>query len=171
MDCDRELVLKASDGDRAAFAVLVERHHSLLEAMCRRKLGPSPAVEDAVQEAVLQALLSLDRLRQPERFGAWLAGIGLNIISRLADEIFYASVYIAASAGTVSIDARPSDAMALALALDAPIRVEADLFTTLAQSGKRSRADGEGAKEIVAVVGERLKSQPPGKPAEGQAPG
>jgi RNA polymerase sigma factor (sigma-70 family) len=35
--------------------------------------------EDAVQEAVLQAWLSLDKLRQPERFGAWLAGIALRV--------------------------------------------------------------------------------------------
>ncbi len=34
---------------------------------------------DAAQEAALQALLSLDRLRHGERFGSWLAGIGLNI--------------------------------------------------------------------------------------------
>src|SRR5207249_4254196 len=28
---------------------------------------------------VLAAMLHLDRLRQPERFGPWLAGIGLNV--------------------------------------------------------------------------------------------
>jgi RNA polymerase sigma factor (sigma-70 family) len=34
------------------------------------------------QEASLQALLNLDRLRHPDRFGAWLAGIGLNLCRR-----------------------------------------------------------------------------------------
>ncbi|MBO0682745.1 MAG: bifunctional nuclease family protein, partial [Candidatus Dormibacteraeota bacterium] len=34
---------------------------------------------DAVQEAAITALTSLDRLREPDRFGPWLAGIGLNV--------------------------------------------------------------------------------------------
>jgi RNA polymerase sigma factor (sigma-70 family) len=38
--------------------------------------------EEAAQEAALQAMLALDRLRQPARFGAWLGGIGLNICRR-----------------------------------------------------------------------------------------
>ncbi len=33
---------------------------------------------DAAQDAVLTALLSLERLRDGDRFGAWLTGIGLN---------------------------------------------------------------------------------------------
>lgn len=36
-------------------------------------------VDDIVQEAFLQAFAALDRLRDPDRFGAWLAGIILNI--------------------------------------------------------------------------------------------
>ena len=74
---DTALVERARAGDRAAFASLVERHYALLAAVCRRAVGPV-LVEDAVQEAVLTAMIRLDRLRQPERFGAWLAGIGLN---------------------------------------------------------------------------------------------
>jgi RNA polymerase sigma factor (sigma-70 family) len=79
---DAALVEAARDGDRAAFAALLARHQPLLLAMCRRALGDAGRAEDATQEAVLQALLSLDRLRQPERFGSWLVGIGLNICRR-----------------------------------------------------------------------------------------
>jgi RNA polymerase sigma factor (sigma-70 family) len=63
-------------------AELVERHHRMLLAICRRMLGAGGAAEDAAHEAILQALLNLDRLRQPDRFGSWLAGIGLNICRR-----------------------------------------------------------------------------------------
>jgi RNA polymerase sigma factor (sigma-70 family) len=35
-----------------------------------------------VQEAVIQAWLSLDKLRKPERFGPWLAGIALHVSYR-----------------------------------------------------------------------------------------
>jgi RNA polymerase sigma factor (sigma-70 family) len=79
---DAALVEVARDGDRAAFAALLARHQPLLVTMCRRALGEDGRAEDAAQEAVLQALLSLDRLRQPERFGSWLVGIGLNVCRR-----------------------------------------------------------------------------------------
>jgi RNA polymerase sigma factor (sigma-70 family) len=47
--------------------------------LCRRVVGPAGLAEDAAQEAVIAAMLQLDRLRRTDRFGPWLAGIGLNI--------------------------------------------------------------------------------------------
>jgi RNA polymerase sigma factor (sigma-70 family) len=76
------LVAAARRGDRAAFAALVERHRPVLLALCRRALGDPALAEDAVQEAVLLAMTSLDRLREADRFGSWLAGIGLNVCRR-----------------------------------------------------------------------------------------
>src|SRR5262249_2087050 len=76
---DAELVAAARDGDRDAFALLVDRHRPLLLRLCARMLGDLFLAEDATQEAALQAMLSLGQLRRPERFGAWLAGIALNV--------------------------------------------------------------------------------------------
>jgi RNA polymerase sigma factor (sigma-70 family) len=76
MPSDADLVRRARGGDRDAFAALVERHHATLVRCCRRMVGDSAA--DAAQDAVVTALLSLDRLRDDNRFGAWLVGIGLN---------------------------------------------------------------------------------------------
>ncbi|MBA3414125.1 MAG: bifunctional nuclease family protein [Chloroflexia bacterium] len=76
---DAVLVEAARAGDKAAFAELVRCHGGLLAALCRRALGDADLAEDAAQEAILRALLGLDRLRRPERFGPWLAGIGLNV--------------------------------------------------------------------------------------------
>lgn len=39
-------------------------------------------MEDAVQEASLHAFLGLHALKEPARFGPWLAGIGLNVCRR-----------------------------------------------------------------------------------------
>ena len=80
--CDAELVRAARGGDKAAFAALLVRHRPLLLALCRKALGEAALAEDAAQEAALQAMLGLDRLRRPEQFGPWLAGIGLNVCRR-----------------------------------------------------------------------------------------
>jgi RNA polymerase sigma factor (sigma-70 family) len=79
---DEELVLAARSGSRDAFGILLARHRPLLLGVCRRALRDDGLAEDAAQEAALQALLSLDRLRRPERFASWLAGIGLNLCHR-----------------------------------------------------------------------------------------
>lgn len=78
-DHDAQLVLAARAGDKGAFAHLLTRHRALLVAVCRRALADPVSAEDIVQEASLQALLGLGRLRHPTQFGPWLAGIGLNL--------------------------------------------------------------------------------------------
>ncbi len=75
---DADLVRRARAGDRDAFAALVTRHHPALVRTCARMVGRDLAA-DAAQDAVVTALLSLDRLRDDDRFGAWLIGIGLNV--------------------------------------------------------------------------------------------
>jgi RNA polymerase sigma factor (sigma-70 family) len=77
---DAVLVRRARGGDRDAFAALVVRHHGTLMACCRRMVGQH--ARDAAQDAVLTAMLSLDRLRDESKFGAWLVGIGLNACRR-----------------------------------------------------------------------------------------
>jgi RNA polymerase sigma factor (sigma-70 family) len=76
---DSKLVELARAGNQAAFAALFVRHRPLLLRLCQRVLGGVGLAEDAVQEAALRALINLDSLRRPERFGPWLAGIGLHV--------------------------------------------------------------------------------------------
>jgi RNA polymerase sigma factor (sigma-70 family) len=76
-ETDAVLVRRARGGDRDAFAALVRRHRPLLLRSCARMVGEDGAA-DAAQDAVLTAMLSLDRLREPASFGPWLVGIGLN---------------------------------------------------------------------------------------------
>jgi RNA polymerase sigma factor (sigma-70 family) len=83
---DATLVQRARDGDRDAFAALVDRHGSLLRATTRRAAPDADLAADAAQEAVLTAMLSIDRLRDDSAFGPWLAGIGLNATRHLLRE-------------------------------------------------------------------------------------
>ncbi len=76
---DIDLVTRARRGDTAAYGELVRRHRSALYANCVGLLGDAALAEDAAQEAILRAMLGVGRLRNPERFSAWLTGIGLNV--------------------------------------------------------------------------------------------
>lgn len=52
-----------------------------------RRLCANPSdVDDIVQESFLRAYLSLDRLRDPDRFPGWLAGIVANVCRALRRE-------------------------------------------------------------------------------------
>ncbi len=79
---DAELVRRARAGDKAAFAALFVRHRPVALALALGALGRADLAGDAVQEAALAALLNLDRLRRPDRFGPWLCGIALNVARR-----------------------------------------------------------------------------------------
>jgi RNA polymerase sigma factor (sigma-70 family) len=79
---DEGLVVSARQGNRAAFAELAARHRPLLMSLCEHSLGDPGLADDAAQEALLQALLALESLRQPAQFGPWLGGIGLNVCRR-----------------------------------------------------------------------------------------
>jgi RNA polymerase sigma factor (sigma-70 family) len=76
---DGDLVRLAREGDAAAFRLLVERHRGKVRARAVRLGSPADDVDDIVQETFLQAFVALDRLREPDRFGAWLAGIVRNV--------------------------------------------------------------------------------------------
>lgn len=79
---DADLVRRARAGDKEAFAVLVVRHSGTARVLAARVLDDPELVADVVQEAVVTALLSLDRLQRPEAFRPWLCGIALNVARR-----------------------------------------------------------------------------------------
>jgi RNA polymerase sigma factor (sigma-70 family) len=79
---DAELVRQSLLGAREPFAELVTRHRETAVALAARVLGSAELARDAAQEATIGALTGLDRLRSPERFGAWFCGIALNVSRR-----------------------------------------------------------------------------------------
>ena len=76
---ERSLVLRAQEGDAAAFSHLVERHWTWLVRFARSVVGDAEA-EDCVQDGLVVAWTRLAALRQPDAFRAWI----LRTVARLA---------------------------------------------------------------------------------------
>lgn len=73
------LVVRAQRGDPSALERLVERYLPSLTGFCWRLSGAQGDAQDLVQETLVQAVVSLERLEDPERFEAWLFGIASNV--------------------------------------------------------------------------------------------
>jgi len=69
---DRDLVEQAQRGDQEAFAILARTRGDVLFGIARRILRDVGLAEDAVQQALVIAWRELPRLRDPDRFDAWL---------------------------------------------------------------------------------------------------
>jgi len=76
---DEELVFQSLDGDPDAYAVLVRRYQAAVYATAFYYAGRYNGAEDVVQEAFWEAYRSLRKLKEPERFGAWLKGITTRV--------------------------------------------------------------------------------------------
>jgi RNA polymerase sigma-70 factor, ECF subfamily len=75
---DQGLVERAGRGDTEAFAALAEIRLATAFRTAAAILGNEADAQDAVQEAFASAWVNLPRLRDMERFDAWLNRIVLN---------------------------------------------------------------------------------------------
>ncbi len=62
------------------------------------------------------------------------AGVRKVVVSELRDDTFYAVIWLEKDGELISVDSRPSDALALALRLDCPIYVEESVIKNSKQS-------------------------------------
>jgi RNA polymerase sigma factor (sigma-70 family) len=76
---DSELVALARNGDKNAFGLLAKRYQMPMQRFAMRLITEKESAPDLAQEAMLQAYLSLGKLRHPARFKSWLYGIMLNV--------------------------------------------------------------------------------------------
>lgn len=72
------------------------------------------------------------------------AGVKKVVVSDLRDDTFYAMIWLERDGQMISIDSRPSDALAIALRLDCPIYVEE---TVLKTSSKAAVVSEPGTNE------------------------
>jgi RNA polymerase sigma-70 factor (ECF subfamily) len=76
---DAELVARVRSGDNDAFSCLYDRYARLVRAVVHRVSAGCPSTSDLTQECFLRAYRDIGRLRQPDRFAAWLVGIGRQV--------------------------------------------------------------------------------------------
>jgi RNA polymerase sigma factor (sigma-70 family) len=76
---DSELVALARSGDKDAFGQLIERYQQMVRHIALGMVAHEEIARELAQEAILQAYLSLDHLRDISRFKSWLYGIVLNV--------------------------------------------------------------------------------------------
>jgi RNA polymerase sigma-70 factor (ECF subfamily) len=75
MDDDTSLVRRAQQGDRGAVAALYDRYARLVRAIAFDASSDLCVAQDITQEVFLKTFCKLSQLRNPERFGAWIAQI------------------------------------------------------------------------------------------------
>ncbi|MHC4483494.1 MAG: RNA polymerase sigma factor [Planctomycetota bacterium] len=73
------LVEAAQNGHLQSFAALYERYHSSMVALAYSALADIQLSEDAAQEVFVIACRDLPKLKDKDKFGAWLAGICRNV--------------------------------------------------------------------------------------------
>jgi RNA polymerase sigma-70 factor (ECF subfamily) len=72
---EREMYRAAIHGDREAFEMIIHTHSRKLFSVAYSILQNREEAEDAVQDALVKAWKSRWRVRDPEKFPAWLAMI------------------------------------------------------------------------------------------------
>jgi RNA polymerase sigma-70 factor, ECF subfamily len=75
---ERRLVERAMHGDEEAFDLLVGRIGDSLHSVARRILRDTALAQDDTQQALLDAWRNLPRLRDPDRFEAWVYRLLVN---------------------------------------------------------------------------------------------
>jgi RNA polymerase sigma-70 factor (ECF subfamily) len=73
------LVKAALAGNIDSFAQLARRYYASMVAIAYSIIADHQLAEDAAQEAFARALISLSKLRKPDKFAPWLAQICRNV--------------------------------------------------------------------------------------------
>jgi uncharacterized protein len=88
-----------------------------------------------------------------------LQGLGCSVskvvVSQLKDDTFYAVIWLMHNGNPISVDSRPSDALALALRTDSPIYVDEEVIkNSKATSSKQDKLNDDELKRWLENLGD-----------------
>lgn len=75
---ETELVEKAAQGDRPAFAALIESRYDFIHAVAWRWCGDRQDAEDVAQEVCIRLASAIRGFKGASRFSTWLYSVTLN---------------------------------------------------------------------------------------------
>ena len=102
------VILKGSDDPRGVPIFVGAAEAQAIAIQVQEIKVPRPLTHDLLKNIITDLKASVEKV----------------VVCDLKDNTFYALIYLATSGDTIAIDARPSDAIALALRARAPIFVE-----------------------------------------------
>src|SRR5260370_9249973 len=98
-------------------------------------------------------------------FGDLGISIKRIVVTRLADQVFYARLYVKQNGRDLDFDARPSDAIALAVRVECPIFVAEEVMESAGiipdadeEAGDKDKAEAPGAQEPLPVFRDFLNN-------------
>jgi RNA polymerase sigma-70 factor (ECF subfamily) len=76
---NNSVIRACQNGDKAAYAQVVEKYYRGVFALCLGMLGNVHDAEDATQEAMLKGFLRIRRLKKYDQFERWILQIAKNL--------------------------------------------------------------------------------------------
>ncbi len=113
---EQVIVLKESQGERAFPIVIGIWEAVTIDRNIKGKKTPRPMTHDLLESVIRDLEASLERI----------------IVNDLRDRTFYAKLILRRNGELIEVDSRPSDAIALAVQMKAPIYVEESVLTEAA---------------------------------------
>ena len=124
------ILLKDNDKGRTLPIIIGEYEAQSIALGIENKKPPRPITHDLILNLLEAANLSLEKV----------------VISELHDSTYFALLYIETAYGKVEVDSRPSDAVAIAVRLNAPIFVEDEVMEQAAYDYNEEGKDGDKHK-------------------------
>src|SRR5215467_2260097 len=78
MEFDKELIVRAQAGDRAAHEAIVNQFSAMVFRLVSRFFRTREDVEDIAQDVFLKLFARIDQVRPDENFPGWLARVAVN---------------------------------------------------------------------------------------------